>query len=262
MTSTQPLGGRVALVTGVSRRAGIGASIVRRLLADGAAVLATGWEAHDAGMEWGADEGGTEALEAGLGAPPGALLCEPADLGDPVAPDLLVRRAVDRFGAIDILVANHARSASQDLEHVTVEELDRCWAVNARASALLVRALAAQHDDTRPGGRAVLFTSGQHLGPMASELPYAISKGAIHQMTASLADHLASRGITVNCVNPGPVDTGWAVGSLHARIAGGFPGGQWGQPDDVARLVAWLVSDEARWITGQVINSEGGFRRQ
>jgi 3-oxoacyl-[acyl-carrier protein] reductase len=262
MTSSQPLRGRVALVTGVSRRAGIGAGIVRRLLADGAAVLATGWEEHDAGMQWGADEGGTEALVSGQGAPPGALLCEPADLEDPAAPDRLVGRAVERFGAIDIVVANHARSASQDLEHVTVEELDRCWAVNARASLLLVRAFAHRHDDRRPGGRALLFTSGQHLGPMASELPYAISKGTIHQMTASLADHLAPRGITVNCVNPGPVDTGWAVGSLHSRIAGMFPGGQWGQPDDVARLVAWLVSDEARWITGQVINSEGGFRRR
>jgi len=87
----------------------------------------------------------------------------------------------------------------------------------------------------------------------APELPCAISKGAIHQMTASLADHLAGRGITVNAVNPGPVD---------ARVAGMFPTGRWGQPDDVARVVAWLVSDEAGWINGQVIDSEGGFRRQ
>jgi 3-oxoacyl-[acyl-carrier protein] reductase len=257
MTSAMPLGGRVALVTGVSRRAGIGVALVRRLLADGAAVLATGWAAHDPDGE----AGELDALFRELAGSSGRLHHEAADLEDPDAPDRLVAAAVDRFGAIDIVVANHARSASADLEQVTAEELDRCWAVNARASLLLVKALAARHDDRRPGGRAILFTSGQHLGPMSSELPYAISKGAVHQMTASLADHLAARGITVNCVNPGPVDTGWARGELHARIAQRFPGGRWGQPDDAARLVAWLVSDEAAWITGQVLNSEGGFRR-
>jgi 3-oxoacyl-[acyl-carrier protein] reductase len=245
-------------VTGVSRRAGIGVALVRRLLADGAAVLATGWAAHDDPQ---GDSGELDALLAQLAARSGRLHHEAADLEHPDAPDRLVAAAVDRFGAIDIVVANHARSASADLERVTAEELDRCWAVNARASILLVKAFAARHDDGRPGGRAVLFTSGQHLGPMASELPYAISKGAVHQMTASLADHLAARGITVNCVNPGPVDTGWARGELHARIAQRFPGGRWGQADDAARLVAWLVSDEAAWITGQVLNSEGGFRR-
>jgi 3-oxoacyl-[acyl-carrier protein] reductase len=257
----QPLAGRVALVTGVSRRGGIGAAIARRLLADGASVLASGWAAHDAERSL-ADPVEIEALGEGPAGRPGALLYQAADLQDPAAADRLVAQAVERFGAIDIAVANHARSAEQALEQLTVEELDRSWAVNARASVLLVKALAERHDDRRPGGRAVLFTSGQHLGPMPSELPYAISKGAIHQMTASLADHLAGRGITVNCVNPGPVDTGWASGALHARIAGMFPAGRWGQPEDVARLVAWLVSDEAGWITGQVIDSEGGFRRR
>ena len=266
MPSAQPLAGRVALVTGVSRPAGIGAALVRRLLADGAAVFATGWAEHDAEMARGSDAPGPPGPDrppapGGQPATPGELVHEAADLADPEAPGRLVARVVERLGAIDIVVANHARSASQDLEHLTVDELDRCWAVNARASLLLVKALAERHDERRPGGRAVLFTSGQHLAPMASELPYAVSKGAIHQMTASLADHLAARGITVNCVNPGPVDTGWASGALHAAIASRFPGGRWGQPDDVARLVAWLVSDEAAWITGQVIDSEGGFRR-
>jgi 3-oxoacyl-[acyl-carrier protein] reductase len=248
----------VALVTGVSRRPGIGAALARRLLADGAAVFATGWAPHDAGMPHGADPESPAGLDGGHE----RLVYEPFDLEDPAVPGLVVARAVARLGAVDIVIANHARSASQALEEVTVEELDRCWAVNARASLLLVKAFAGRHDDRRPGGRVVLFTSGQHLAPMASELPYAISKGAIHQMTASLADHLAGRGITVNCVNPGPVDTGYLTGSLHARVAGMFPAGRWGQPDDAARLVAWLVSDEAAWITGQVINSEGGFRRQ
>jgi 3-oxoacyl-[acyl-carrier protein] reductase len=122
---------------------------------------------------------------------------------------------------------------------------------------LLTQAFAAQHDDSRPGGRVVLFTSGQHLGPMSRELPYAISKGAIHQMTWSLADALADRGITVNAVNPGPTDTGGATEPL----ARAFPSGRWGTPAQVAAVVGWLVSDDAATITGQVINAEAGFRR-
>lgn len=179
-----PLAGWVALVTGVSRRVGIGAALVRRLLADGAAVFATGWTADDAALEVGRD---IDSLVAELRAPGATLVHELIDLGDASAPGRLVAGVVEQMGAVDILVANHARSANQSLEQLTVEELDRCWAVNARASLLLVQAFAERHDDSRPGGRVVLFTSGQHLGPMAGELPYAISKGAVHQMTASLA---------------------------------------------------------------------------
>jgi 3-oxoacyl-[acyl-carrier protein] reductase len=113
------------------------------------------------------------------------------------APARLVARAVERFGALDILIANHARSTRQSLEQLTAAELDYTFAVNARASVLLVRELAVRHEDRRPGGRAVLFTSGQALGPMPAELPYAMSKAAIHQITNSLADYLAPRGITV-----------------------------------------------------------------
>ncbi len=260
MSNTTPLSGRVALVTGVSRRAGIGAAIAERLLRDGASVLASGWSAHDAEMPWGADPGGADALLASLGGAGGRLAWLAADLEDAAAPQRLVAGAVERFGRIDVVVANHARSSVQSLSELTVPELDRCWAVNARASVLLAKSLAELREEG-PGGRLVLFTSGQHIGPMARELPYAISKGAIQQMTASLADALADRGITVKCVNPGPVDTGWASGATHARVARMFPARRWGEPRDVALLVAWLASDEASWITGQVINSEGGFRR-
>ena len=125
---------------------------------------------------------------------------------------------------------------------------------------LLVQAFAAHHDG-RPGGRVVLFTSGQHLGPMPGELAYAASKGALVEVTASLADALADRGITVNTVNPGPTDTGYVDQATRERVATMFPAGRWGTPDDAARLVAWLCTDDAAWITGQVVNSEGGFRR-
>jgi 3-oxoacyl-[acyl-carrier protein] reductase len=107
----------------------------------------------------------------------------------------------------------------------------------------------------------VLFTSGQHLGPMSGELAYATSKAAVAGITPSLAETLADRGITVNTVNPGPTDTGYADPATRARVARMFPAGHWGTPDAAARLVAWLCTDDAAWVTGQVINSEGGFRR-
>ncbi|MBA9003373.1 SDR family oxidoreductase [Thermomonospora cellulosilytica] len=255
------LEGRVALVTGVSRRIGIGFAIARDLLAAGARVLVHSWAPHDAEQPWGADPAGTDGVLAALGGIGPRLAHVAADFADPEAPARVVAHAVETFGALDVLVANHARSSIQDLTEVTAAELDLCWAVNARASVLLAQAYAAQHDDSRPGGRIILFTSGQHLAPMSRELPYAISKGAVQQVTLSLADALADRGITVNAVNPGPVDTGWADPELTRSVARALPAGRWGAPDDVARLVRWLASDDSAWITGQTINSEGGFRR-
>jgi 3-oxoacyl-[acyl-carrier protein] reductase len=138
--------------------------------------------------------------------------------------------------------------------------LDAHWAVNTRSVILLAQAFAAQHDG-RPGGRIILMTSGQDLGPMRDEVAYAASKGALASITRTLADHLADQAITLNAVNPGPVDTGYAPSDVHDTVRRHFPVRRWGTPDDPARLIAWLATDEASWITGQVINTEGGFRR-
>jgi 3-oxoacyl-[acyl-carrier protein] reductase len=247
------LEGRNALVTGVSRRAGIGFAIAHRLLEAGAAVFVHGWTPHDAEQAWGAEEGGTEAVARELG-----VEFVEADFADPSAPERVVEAAAGALGPLDILVVNHARSGHGRLGGLTADEIDAFLHENVRASLLLVREFAVRHDDARPGGRVVLLTSGQHLAPMAREVAYAVSKGALQQATLTLADELADRGITVNAVNPGPTDTGW----LEGRQAGAeMPFGRWGEPDDAARLVAWLCSEDARWITGQTIDSEGGFRR-
>lgn len=252
---------RVAVVTGVSRCRGIGFAVASRLLRDGMRVLIQSWSAHDAGQSWSPDAGELDRVIKGLGGIGERLDHVELNFEDPAAPRALIARAVQRFGAVDVLVANHAMSASGGLMEVTADDLDRAWAANARASILLTQAVAEFHDDLRPDGRVVLFTSGQHLGPMSGELAYAVSKGAIHQMTASLADALADRGITVNAINPGPCDTGWPDDELREGLLSRFPAGRWGQPEDIARVVSWLASTESAWITGQIINAEGGFRR-
>lgn len=248
------LSGRNALVTGVSRRAGIGYAVTSRLREAGAAVFVHGWSAHDDAQTWGAEPGGTEAVSKELG-----VGFREADFGDPEAPAAVVEAARDELGPVDILVVNHARSGHGRLGELTAEKIDAFLVENVRASLLLVQAFAEQHDDSRAGGRVILLTSGQHLAPMSREVAYAVSKGALQQATLTLADELADRAITVNTVNPGPTDTGWGLAERDPTPA--MPLGRWGQPDDAARLVAWLCSDDAGWITGQTIDSEGGFRR-
>lgn len=228
------------------------------MVTDGAAVLLHSWSPHDAEQPWGADPGGTQAIVDELRAQGGQVKHVSADLADPKAPALLVAAAREEFGHLDVLVANHARSSAQTLEQLTAEEIDLTYAVNTRATLLLVQALAGQHDG-RPGGRVVLFTSGQYHAAMPEELPYIASKGALHQFTPSLAAHLMPRGITVNCIDPGPTDTGYATAGKWAHVATQNPGRRWGKPVDTARLIAWLVSDEADWVTGQVIASDGGW---
>ena len=234
---------RNALVTGVSRRAGIGFAIVGRLEEAGASVFTPGWTPHDAAQAWGADQTLTPSVEA--------------DFADPEAPARVVAAAREALGPLDVLVVNHARSGDGRLDELTAADLDAFLHENVRASLLLVKEFAAQFEGHT--GRVVLLTSGAHLGPMAGELAYAVSKGALAIATRTLAEELADRGLTVNCINPGPTDTGWGLADVEPRPR--MPSGRWGEPDDAARLVAWLCSEDGRWITGQVIDSEGGFRR-
>lgn len=257
------LRGRVAVVTGVSRRRGIGYAIALRLAAAGADLFITHHRAHDESQPWGADD-----IEAVLGGirdarrDEGQRVADMAvDLAVPDAPDRVMARAVKTYEHVDILICNHARSGGDGaLGELTAEMLDGHWAVNARSTLLLVQAFAAQHDG-REGGRVVLMTSGQGLGPLPGEVAYGASKAALSGITLTLADQLADDGITLNTVNPGPVDTGYMTPELSEYLAPMFPMGRMGRPDDPARLIEWLVTDEGRWMTGQVLDTEGGFAR-
>ncbi|GAA4001925.1 SDR family oxidoreductase [Allokutzneria multivorans] len=258
-----PLRGRAALVTGVSRRAGIAFAVAERLASLGADVLAQSWEAHDAEQPWGADPLGViyviDELRRRLPSGAGRIEHVEADFAEPDAPAAVVDATVAAFGAIDVVVAAHARSSGQSLAELTAAELDLAHAVNVRGSMLLAQRFDAVRDHSRPGRRIVLFTSGQHYGAMPGELPYAASKGALQQVTASLAGALAAKGVTVNCVNPGPVDTGCADDAAREHVAGRMPMGRWGRPEDTANLIEWLISDGSAWTTGQTLVNDGGW---
>jgi 3-oxoacyl-[acyl-carrier protein] reductase len=219
---------RNALVTGANRRAGIGHAIARRLEAGGARVVTHGFGDGDLAVD----------IEA--------------DLADPGAPARLVAAAAP----LDTLVVNHALSELGGIGELTSEQIDAHLHVNVRGALLLVQEFAAQFEGD--DGAVVLLTSGAHRGPMTREVAYAVSKGALAVATATLADALAEHGIRVNAVNPGPTATGWTEGVDWGNRV---PFGRIGEPDDAARLVAWLCSDDGRWVTGQVLDSEGGFRR-
>lgn len=252
-------------MTGASRRAGIGHAVARRLAAYGASVYLHHHVPHDAAMPWGADrpEEVVASVREALGDPHARVLAGPGELSDPAAPAELVATAASALGGrLDILIANHAVSGSDGtLDAIDATMLDTHWAVDTRSVLLLLQAYARLRP-TGPGGRVVMMTSGQDIaGGMPGEIAYALQKGALASITRSLSTTLAEQGITVNTVNPGPVDTDYLTGEAYEAVAARFPAGRWGMPDDPARLIAWLATDEAGWITGEVINSEGGFGR-
>ena len=213
-------------MTGAAREGGIGFAIAQRLRTDGLRVVVHGMPGEGAEIE--------------------------ADFLDPDAPARVAAEVRALAGRLDAVVANHARPSSVDLSSLTAAEIDATLAVNVRASLLLAREVPAA-----AGGRLVLFTSGQQAGGMPGELPYIASKAALHGLAKSLA--VALSPATVNVVDPGPTDTGYATGEAHRRVASASLRGRWGTPEEAARLVAWLVSEEADWVTGQVIASDGGW---
>jgi 3-oxoacyl-[acyl-carrier protein] reductase len=251
---------RVGFISGLSRRSGIAAAVARRIRASHDLML-TGLPAYDAEQATAGPDDDPTALVAAFEESGARAAYVAADLTQPGTPEAVVAAAVERFGGIDTLVAAHAHSRPRSLEALEAETVDRHLAVNVTATLLLVKAFAAAHDSQRGQGRIVLLVSGQNLGPMPAELPYAASKGAVEALVPSLSAALAPEGITVNGLNPGPTDTGLLSGHAHESIRSRFPSGRWGRPEDAARAVDWLTSDDASWVTGQVISSEGGFRR-
>jgi 3-oxoacyl-[acyl-carrier protein] reductase len=253
------LKGKVAIVTGVSRRNSIGFGIAQHLAARGVNLFLQAYKPYDSMLGIETEPGEFESILQQLAEYKVAVEQMELDFERKESPGKLLNNALKHFGHIDILIVNHTHDTLKTLEALDAEEIDRHLSVNVRAALLLVQQFAEQYQ-AGSGGRIIFLTSGGHLGPMPHPA-YVASKGALHHLTLSLSDILADKGITVNTVNPGPTLTYQPEADINRAVLEKMPAGRWGTPEDAARLVGWLVSDEAAWITGQVIDSEGGFRR-
>jgi len=247
---------QVALVTGVSRKIGIGAAIARTFAEAGIAVFTTYYRPYDELMPWGSSPNEPQEIIEELRTLGIRAEGVEADLADPEIPSTVIQRAYDSLGFVDILVNNASHDVAADIYSLLPASLDMHYAVNVRGALLLCAEFAKRHDG-RTGGRVINLSSGQGLGPMAGNLPYAATKGAVEAFTLSLSVSLASKGITVNAVDPGPTDTGWLSDGQRTELIEGAPFGRIGTPADVAQLVLFLASSKGQWITGQVIHSRG-----
>ncbi|MGP3978927.1 SDR family NAD(P)-dependent oxidoreductase [Streptomyces sp. 8N114] len=249
------LSGRTALVTGAGR--GIGRATARRLAADGALVVV-----HYAGNEEAARETVERIIKDG-----GQALPLRTELGtdDAAVPALYERfdAALAQLGApprLDILVNNAGISVPGSIYEVSPRDVDRLLELHAKAPLFLV-----QHGLPRmgSGGRIINISSAATRVAFPQSLAYSMAKGALEVMTRALAKELGERGITVNAVAPGFVKTDmntrrWATAEAEAAHAAHAALGRMGLPDDVADIVAFLASDDARWITGQCLDASGG----
>lgn len=241
------LTGRTALVTGASR--GIGAAIALALDAAGARVALSG-----------RDEATIEEVARRLTNDPVAIA---ADLRTPEGPAFLATAALEELGHVDTLVNNAAAAARVPITSTDAPLIDELLAVNVRAPLLLIAALVPEMV-ARGAGSIINLTSVSGIVGTPNRSAYAASKGALDAATRALAIELGPSGIRVNAVAPGVVDTAlWAknkaVPGVVERIEELTPIRKWAQPEDIAEVVVFLASDQARFITGETISADGGM---
>lgn len=245
----------VALVTGVGREAGLGAAIALRLADDGWDVATTCWTPYDDRMPWGRQEPDVATIGKELAARGARTVSVSADLTDVDAPGRIFDAVEAELGPVTALVMSHCESVDSGLLDTTVESFDRHFAVNARASWLLVREYGRRFRSEPGTGRIVALTSDAVVG----NLPYGASKGALDRIVIAAARELAHLKVSANVVNPGPVDTGWMDDALRVQILAATPLGRSGRPGDVAALVSFLCSADGGWVNGQLLHSDGGL---
>ena len=241
---------RVALVTGASR--GIGAAIAKQLAAQGLAVS----------VHFNKNREAADAVVRSIKASGGAACAFAADLGVPAAAADLVKRTLDRFGRLDVLVNNAAHIEPEALSDLTQEAVERQLTCNITSVLLLSKAVAA----VLPAqGVVINMSSINATRPVPGAVVYSATKAAIEAITKGLAAELGPRGIRVNAVAPGATDTeglrrvaGEGIDSIAAEHT--LYGRRLGTPEEIARIVAFLVSKDGAWITGQTINASGGLQ--
>lgn len=236
---------KVAIVTGAS--AGIGRSIAERLAQEGAAIV----------VNYGKSADKAKAVVTGIESKGGKAVAMQADMSKLADARRLIKDTVTKFGRLDILVNNAGIAIFKPLIETTEQEFDEIFALNARGPYFAMQEAAKVIED---GGRVVnISTEGTHLG-LPGVTAYLGSKAALEQFTKGLAQELAPKGVTVNTVSPGytvtdmlPADPGFRQMGEQAS-----PLKRLGTPKDIADVVAFVVSEEARWLTGQNIHAGGG----
>lgn len=263
MTYWQPnmLRGQTAVITGVSRKIGIGAAIARALAEVGCNIFTTYFRPYDTSMPWGSQANEATDIIAELQKMGVEAVGLELDLSHPTAPAELFSVVAERFGQANILINNAAYSTMDTLAELTAVSLQNHLNVNVQGMVLLCQAFVKQFEEgvRVENGRIINLSSGQSFGPMPDELAYVASKGAVEALSLSLSAALANRGITVNTIDPGITDTGWIPNDLRKQFLAQAPMGRIGSPEDAAKLVRFLASPEAGWVTGQLIRSRGGL---
>ncbi len=252
---------QIAIVTGTSRLKGIGRAICVELAKNNIDIFFTYWTNYDKQMPWSVKGNEPDLIQAEIKSL--GVKCEKLELNFLEEPSIktLLDEVEKKMGFPTILINNATYSTQTSISEITSEELDRHYVVNFKAPTLLIAEFVRRFDG-RKNGRIINLTSGQTLSFMSSEIAYATTKGAIETLTRTISQEIAKKGITINAVNPGLTDTGWLDEKQERMFIERFPMGRLGQPKDIAKLISFLVSENAAWITGQVIHSEGGFVRE
>ena len=250
MSSTEKnLSGKVAFVTGASR--GIGRAVALRLAADGAKVA----------LNFASNSAKAQAVKDEIEAAGGAAMLVQGDVADLTVVTELVKKVLDAWGRLDILVNNAGITRDNLLLKMSEDDFDKVISTNLKGVFNCTKAITKLMMKQR-GGRIVNMSSVVGLKGNISQANYAAAKAGIIGFTKSAARELASRGVTVNAVAPGFIDTDMTAAlseKVKEVMLQEIPAGRMGTPDDVANAVAFLVSDQAAYITGQVLSVDGGM---
>ncbi len=253
MTQTPPER-PIVLVTGASRKVGIGATIALELAKSGWDVATTFWRPYDATMPWGNKPmEAEEMLEQVHGAGARAIAIE-ADLSDATSPMRIFDFVENGLGPVTAMVMSHGHSVDSNIHSTSVESFDLHFAVNARATWLLIREFGMRYRGGYGNGRIIAITSEDTV----ENLPYGASKGAMNRIVLAATHEFRSLGVTANVISPGATDTGWMTEKQKEFERLRTPLGRIGLPQDCANLIKFLCSKDGGWINGQLLYSNGG----